>query len=487
MPLVLILFLLLACATVPWPAPWTGADPVWPIVVTVTLIGATLFRAGRITIRVLRTLQLPFRQTEALMDFARGRAKQNTILMVAFAAALYAGGWGWLVQSLCVRDDGVLWPGVELIILLPFLLGMVGSWLLFFPVEKTIHRLTGEPQTSWWQYLRFQFRQQLAIASLPVGLIIFEQSLARVAPNLVETNWFKFGAVAFIFGVLILSPWALRWLLGLYPLPAGPLRDRLMASAKRMKFRFSDLLVWPTHGNVGNAMIAGLLPHPRYVLFTDRLLNELSPDEIEAVLGHEVGHVRHHHLAFYVLFLALSLSVLTGLANLADRYFSVGSQVPWLINWLGDWQAIIALLVMAVYVVIAFGFLSRRCEREADLFGCRAVSCGRTDCDQHTVNDTHPVVGTASPPCATGVNIFTSALDQVAVMNGMSRSKPGWLASWQHGSIARRIAFLNRVRDNPEVDRRYRRRLLFFKSALLIGLLTTAGLLIYSKDLPLPW
>jgi STE24 endopeptidase len=487
MPLVLILFLLLACATVPWPPPWTGADPVWPIVITGTLMFAGLFRTQSVTARVLRLLRQPFRQTEALMEYARGRSKQNSLLMVLFGTALYLGGWGWLVQSVAIRDDGVLFPGAELIILLPFLLSMFGSWALFFPVEKAINRLAGETRISLWKYLRFQFRQQLAIASLPVGLIIFEQSLARMTPKLVETTYFKVGAIAFIFSVLILSPWALKWLLGLYPLPAGPLRDRLIASAKRMKFRFSDLLVWPTQGNIGNAMIAGLLPRPRYVLFTDRLLHELNADEIEAVLGHEVGHVRHHHLAFYVLFLALSLAVLTGLANLADRQFSVLAQAPWLLKWLGDWQALVALVIMAVYVVIAFGFLSRRCEREADLFGCRAVSCGRPDCDQHGTQDAHLVVNTSSTPCATGVSTFTSALECVAIMNGLDRNKPGWLASWQHGSIARRVAFLERVRVNPNVDRRYRMRIRIMKSILLIGLIVAVGLLFYTGDLPAPW
>jgi Zn-dependent protease with chaperone function len=487
MPLVLIFFLLIACATVPWPPPWSGADPVWALVFTGILTIMALVRAKHRAGRVLGLLNQPFRQSEAFMEYARGRTRQNFLVMVLFAIALYLGGWGWLVQSVCVNADGVLWPGAELIILAPFFVSMIGSWCLFYPIERAVHIFAGEPAPSRWQFLRFQFRQQLAIACLPVGLIIFEQSLARLFPQVVETTWFKIGAIATIFGVLILSPLALKWLLGLYPLPASPLRDRLMAAARRMKFRYTDLLVWPTQGNVGNAMIAGLLPWPRYVLFTDRLLHELNSDEIEAVLGHEVGHVRHHHLAFYVVFLGLSLSVLTGLANFADRQLAITQLAPWLVNWLGDWQALIALLVMAVYVVFAFGFLSRRCEREADLFGCRAVSCGRPNCQHHDIAETHATVSTSSPPCATGIDVFTSALERVAVMNGLSRSKPGWLASWQHGSIARRVAFLDRVRRDLAVDRSYCRRLFVFKVLLLAGLGAAVISFIVTKDLQLPW
>jgi STE24 endopeptidase len=225
------------------------------------------------------------------------------------------------------------------------------------------------------------------------------------------------------------------------------------------------------------------LPFPRYVLFTDRLLDELTPDEVEAVFGHEVGHVRHRHMTLYVVFLGLSLAVFTGLAHAINRWLEATGRVPGFFTWLGEWETFISLLVMAVYVVFAFGFLSRRCEREADLFGCRAVSCGQPDCATHSTNQ-QQTVSTRTQPCSTGINTFVSALERVAVMNGMSRSKPGWLASWQHGTIARRVDFLERVRDFPAVGVIYRRKMILFKLAIVAILATTVGVLIWCGDLP---
>ena len=66
---------------------------------------------------------------------------------------------------------------------------------------------------------------------------------------------------------------------------------------------------------MANAMIVGLVPWLRYVIFTDRLLEEFSEDEIEAVFGHEIGHVRHQHMPYYLGFLALSLGALGLLAD----------------------------------------------------------------------------------------------------------------------------------------------------------------------------
>src|SRR5581483_9722513 len=98
--------------------------------------------------------------------------------------------------------------------------------------------------------------------------------------------------------------------LGLKPLPAGPLRSRLEGTARRLGFRCNDILVWGTHGGVANAMVAGVVPWLRYVILTDRLMTELTPDEIEAVFGHEMGHAKHHHMLLYLGFLAVSVMLL---------------------------------------------------------------------------------------------------------------------------------------------------------------------------------
>src|SRR5262249_14438552 len=157
-----------------------------------------------------------------------------------------------------------------------------------------------------------------------------------------------------------------RVALGLKSFPEGPLRDRLLATAKRMKFRFTNLLIWNTRGHIANAMVAGPLPFPRYVLLSDRLVADLTPDEVEAVFGHEMGHVKHHHLWLYLTFLGLSLVLLGALL------------LPSLNSWLDgrqDLQMAPFMVLICAYIFVFFGFLSRRCERQADVYGCRAVSC----------------------------------------------------------------------------------------------------------------
>ena len=113
----------------------------------------------------------------------------------------------------------------------------------------------------------------------------------------------------------------------------------------------------------------------------------------------------------------------------------------------------VQLGVLAAYLLAVFGFFSRRCERQADLFGSHAVS----------------------------TDAFISALEKVAVINGIPRDRAGnWLLSWQHPTIAQRVEFLQRMRDNPDQEPRFQRGLMLLKCTYFVLL---GGLLLWQFDL----
>src|SRR5262249_15222101 len=205
------------------------------------------------------------------------------------------------------------------------------------------------------------------------------------------------------------------------------------------------ILLWDTRGGMANAMVTGPLPWLRYVFLSDRLLEALAPDEVEAVFGHEVGHVRHGHLLYYALFLALSLTALRLLWSLgAHLVGGAAAAAPPAATAEADapadggeaWEAVPQLLLAGAYVFFVFGFLSRRCERQADVYGCRAVSCPAAACAGHVSAAELAPAGRGL--CPTGIRTFIGALDRVAAVNGISRRRPGWVHAWLHGSIGRR-------------------------------------------------
>jgi STE24 endopeptidase len=124
--------------------------------------------------------------------------------------------------------------------------------------------------------------------------------------------------------------------------------------------------------------------------------------------------------------------------------------------------------VLAAYIFLVFGFLSRRCERQADIYGCRAVSCGRLDCAGHDAVALAAAGGLGL--CPTGIRTFINALEKVARLNGISRDRPGFLQSWLHSTIARRVEFLQHMQHDATLEPRFQRKVALVKWGLLLGL-----------------
>lgn len=168
------------------------------------------------------------------------------------------------------------------------------------------------------------------------------------------------------------------------PLPPGALRERVEALLARCHFAATRLFVvdGSRRSSHGNAWFAGL-GHAKRVVFFDTLLDRLAPDEVEAVLAHELGHYRLHHVAKRIAWsAAVSFVILAVLgAVVRSSGFLAGLGIP-----PAELPAMLArpavALVLFVLVLPAFTFAltplasawSRRHEFEADAFAARHAS-----------------------------------------------------------------------------------------------------------------
>ncbi|MGH7171916.1 MAG: M48 family metalloprotease, partial [Gemmataceae bacterium] len=326
MPFLLMVFLVLVCLPEPqaWLEPrWT--DSPWACVLATWLaVLLTSLHAFFVARRVSGPLEgEPSLRERLLTRYDRGRFHHQIAVFLVYVLALLGLGWGWSVGQLWRGSTSPL-PGAELLILSPFVIAQMLAWAAYYDAERAAHRaanrlLAAEAHPGAWlelertrtgtpsvfgsraSYVLFQLRQKLALVFLPVLLLLVQKELQRLFPETWQT-WQKAVNFLGIVAVLIVftaMPWILRLVLGLKPLPAGPLRQRLEASARRLRFRCANILIWNTRNGMANAMVIGILPWVRYVVFTDRLLDDFTADEIEAVFGHEVGHVRHYHMLYY--------------------------------------------------------------------------------------------------------------------------------------------------------------------------------------------
>jgi len=319
--------------------------------------------------------------------------------------------------------------------LLPFLLGMVASWI---PRRRLAARMRGRaiPLTS---YLSFEAR--LTWLPLVIGIILAALSdMAEMLPAQ-YTAWLKrpgidlLAVLAFIaLTSLVFLPRLIIWLWRCKPLPEGDLKERLLALMRRSNVRAREIMVWGPRGSgLLNACVLGGWARFRYVLISPALVDELGTEQTEAVLAHELGHARYGHLAFlFVMVLCLSALLNPALDLLPQN---------WRDSPLVEIGALMCLI--GAYMYFFYGTIMRQCEREADLASAE-------------------LLGTSAP--------LVAALERLAQMTGNVRNV--WC--WHHGSIAERVSAVEQLSRDPEAGRRLHASLR--RMRILFTLLTAAAL-----------
>ncbi len=388
--------------------------------------------------------------------------------LAAFAALTHLGGWPDFVRyGLGLRKMIV---AERFVIVAPFILMDVLGWLGMFPVARNCRLIM--TSRGWHYYIVMRARETYG-AVLPAAIIFWAgNDIARLlVGDLTKQPWVQMVVLAVLGTVIVLiSPALLKLSFPTRSMPPGPLRTRLEGVARNLKFRFSDFLIWETEGSVFNARLTGVLPGYRYVLFTDALITHLDDDEIAAIFGHELGHVYHGHYTVLALFCLGSLAILALVAQGIDGVFRViqgGSNTSSVIDIT---KLVLMLAAVGVYFRLAFGAVSRTLERQADVYGCKSVSCVTENCI-HSTGWPRLASSPGLGPniCRMGIKTYSDALRTVAVENQVDLEKP----SWRHGSIGSRMRFLANLDSHPENEWRFqdgviRVRLLVGMSFLLL-------------------
>jgi STE24 endopeptidase len=165
------------------------------------------------------------------------------------------------------------------------------------------------------------------------------------------------------------------------PLEDEALRSRVTSLMQRCGFAAKGLFVMDgsRRSAHANAYFTGFGTTKR-VVFYDTLLAKLSPDEVDAVLAHELGHFKHKHIIKRIAGLfALSLAGFALLGWLSHEvWFYSGLGVRPNLNGPNDALALLLFLlavpVFSFFVSPLFAQLSRRYEFEADAYAMQQTS-----------------------------------------------------------------------------------------------------------------
>lgn len=163
------------------------------------------------------------------------------------------------------------------------------------------------------------------------------------------------------------------------PLEHPELRQRVENLLARNGFASKGIFVMDgsTRSTHGNAYFTGIGAHKRIVFF-DTLINELSPEEIEAVLAHELGHFKCNHIRKRIITLgAIFLAGLALLGWLIDKpWFYQGLGLEYASPYLGLLLFALVAPVFTFFLQPLFSHISRRHEFEADDFAAAQAQTG---------------------------------------------------------------------------------------------------------------
>jgi STE24 endopeptidase len=335
-------------------------------------------RANREAVPATFAAEIPLSAHQKAADYTVAKAKLGMLDVLLGAAVLLVftlGGGIERLSALWARafEPGSLAHGTVLILSVVLLQALIG-------LPLAVYRTFGVEQ-------RFGFNNmtpRLFVTDLAKQAVL---AVLLGVPLLLAILWLmaRMGAAWWLYVWLVWTAFSLvlmmvypAYILPLFnkftPLADGELAGRVARLLERTGFRSRGLYVMDgsKRSSHGNAFFAGLGAGKRIVLF-DTLVSRLAPSEVEAVLAHELGHYKLHHIAK-----ALALSAAVSFAGL----WLLGQLIhePWFYAGLGvRTPGTAAALMLFLMVVPEFTFFlhpltsrySRRREFEADAYATR--------------------------------------------------------------------------------------------------------------------
>lgn len=283
---------------------------------------------------------------------------------------LCAGGFGWYNAWITGFTHQIVWQVLGVVGGLALVSGAIGlpfDWYATFHIEEKF----GFNKTTPKIYIADLLKGML------VSAIVGGALLAAVVGFYVWVgDWFwlyAWGLVT-VFSVFM-SMFYSRLIVPLFnkqtPLAEGTLRDKIRAFAQKAGFKLDNIYVidGSKRSTKANAYFTGLGPKKRIVLY-DTLIQDLTEDEIVAVLAHEVGHYKKRHTLQFMIASVLQTGFMLWL-------FSLCVNLPVLSEALGGDKnyfqlGLVAFVLLYSPVGMLLGLLmnswSRRNEYEADAY-----------------------------------------------------------------------------------------------------------------------
>lgn len=286
------------------------------------------------------------------------------------------GGLEWLDNSWGAGDFSPVVTGIGVILsamVIMSLLDLPFSLYHTFVIEERF----GFNRSTIKVFIIDMLKNVVLLAVIGVPMIALALWIMEASGELwwlyVWLVWVTFSLVMFWAYPAVIAPMFNKF----SPLDNEALKQRIQALMDKCGFRSKGIFVMDgsKRSGHGNAYFTGVGNNKRIVFF-DTLLESLEPQEIEAVLAHELGHFKLKHIQkrLFSTF-ALSLAALALLGWLAGQdwfYHGLGVSQP--SSWMALLLFMMVLPVFTFFVQPVMSLLSRKHEFEADAYAVKQSS-----------------------------------------------------------------------------------------------------------------
>ncbi|HEV3307745.1 MAG TPA: M48 family metallopeptidase [Candidatus Sulfotelmatobacter sp.] len=342
-----------------------------------------------------------------IADFAVGSA---------FLVLLLITGWsGWLRDLALRRGFQNYTFAVFLYLFFLLLISKVlalGFDYYGFRLERRF-QLSNQRLRSWlWDEAK-GFLVGLVMAGIVVELLYF---MIRQSPQ----HWWLITWALFIGLFILLAQLAPVVLFPIFykfePLDNEDLRRRLVQLGERAGTRVRGVYRWKLSekSKKANAALTGL-GSTRRIILADTLLDNYAPEEIEAVLAHELGHHVHRHILKSILVQAGITLLGFWIANFVLHYAVDHHMFEELSDFANLPLLAITATLLSLLLMPALNAYSRYNERQADRYAFESIA---------------------------SVEPFISSMNKLAQQNLAERTPSRWieLLFHSHPAISRRVA-----------------------------------------------
>jgi Zn-dependent protease with chaperone function len=263
----------------------------------------------------------------------------------------------------------------DLLLAAPALIGLVSSWAIFLFGAPQDSLATDKSRTS---IFALWLRMQVVMIAAPILFAFFATDCLNLAltVQLSSTGQIVLWCIAglAVAASILLYPQMMLLVWSTKRIEDAKQRNRIESLFHLAGLRPRKVRVWKTGDSIVNAAAVGIVPGTEIVIISDLLLNKFDNDEVDAILLHEIGHIRHLHTIRRIAMVLVPLIILA-----IDQWLGIGlhamiERSALLSNAFGSAAQFLPAFGFLIYLLIVSKTVFRSMEFEADQFAIETLS-----------------------------------------------------------------------------------------------------------------